>query len=59
MRLTIVVLGWTFDWTAEPTATDEPEDTARDLSGGSTGSTPMGFTAQWGDQRWQPSPELE
>lgn len=39
MRLTLVLLGWTLDLSLDPTATDEPDDTARDLSGGSTGTT--------------------
>jgi hypothetical protein len=32
----------------------EPEDPERDLSGGTLTSTPIGFTAQPRDQRWEP-----
>ena len=59
MRLTIHALGWTFDWSLEPTvAEDEPAPDAS-MDGGTTAAMPMGFTAQWGDQRWEKSPELE
>jgi len=33
------------------------EDLSRDLSGGTTGSMPISFTPQHGDQRWQPGGE--
>lgn len=58
MRLTLCLLGWTFDWTAEPTAAEAPteptEDAAASMDGGTTGSTPVGYTSSYGDQRWQP-----
>lgn len=44
MRLTIAALGWTFDWSIEPTAEAEAEDDGgRDL--GYTTATPVGYFA--------------
>ena len=37
----------------------EPDDTARDLSGGTTCTNIVGFTASPGDQRWEKAPDLE
>ncbi len=60
MRLTIAVLGWTLDWTLEPTATEQPETSS--LDGGTTASYETGGTEQpdfvgfvdrnngWGDE---------
>lgn len=59
MRLTIVLLGHTLDISLEATTAETDDDTERDLSGGATGSTPMGFTPPWGDQRWEKAPELQ
>ena len=43
MRVTLVLLGWTFDWSLEPTAA-EAEDESNSLDGGTTASYPVGFT---------------
>lgn len=59
MRLTIVLLGHTLDLSLEPTAADEDPSPDASMDGGTTASTPMGFTPPWGDQRWEKSPELE
>ena len=58
MRLTIRFLG--LELLTFEASTDEAEvDAECDLSGGTTGSTPMGFTPSWGDARWEQSPEFE
>lgn len=55
--MTLVLLGWTLDWSLEPTGSEA--DTARDLSGGELGSRVVGFERH-GDQRWaeHETPEL-
>lgn len=42
MRLTIVLLGHTFDLSLEPTATEDAETCS--LDGGTTSAYPVGFT---------------
>lgn len=44
-RLTIALLGWTFDWSIEPTAAEAEDDGGSSLNGGTTGAYPVGFTA--------------
>ena len=44
MRLTLALLGWTWDWSLEPTT---PEAEAHSLDGGLLASTPVGFTAAY------------
>jgi hypothetical protein len=41
MWLTLSLLGWTMDWSIEPTATEAADDPLRDL--GATGVTFVGF----------------
>jgi hypothetical protein len=41
MRVTLALLGWTLDWSLEPTAT---EAETCSLDGGTTAAYPMGFT---------------
>jgi hypothetical protein len=43
MRLTLILLGHTFDLSLEPTASEDEADPLRDL--GATGVTYVGFTA--------------
>lgn len=54
MRLTLSLLGWTFDvnFSQDQDAPVE-DDRSRDLSGGYTSSYPVGFVASPGDQRWE------
>lgn len=40
-RLTLALLGWTFDWSIEPTADEAEDDGGRDL--GYTTANPVGF----------------
>lgn len=54
MRLTVRILGCEVFHISNET---EPDDTERDLSGGTLTSTPVGFTASWGDQRWDSGAE--
>lgn len=42
MRVTLALLGWTWDWSLEPTATDSETCS---LDGGTTGGQYVGFTA--------------
>lgn len=51
MRLTIVLLGHTFDLSLEPTTAETEE--ASSLDGGTTAAYPVGFTGPYPDQRWQ------
>jgi hypothetical protein len=44
VRLTLALLGWTLDWSLEPTTAEaEADDGGRDM--GSTSGTYVGFTA--------------
>lgn len=45
MRLAVTFLG--LDLFSLEITTDEDDDTERDLSGGATTSTAVGFTAKW------------
>lgn len=55
MRVTIAVLGWTFDWSIEPTAA---ETEGNSLDGGTTASYgPIGFTASWPTVEEVPMPQ--
>jgi hypothetical protein len=38
---------------------DHEDDTQRDLSGGTTAATPMGFAPSYPDQRWESGAEYE
>jgi hypothetical protein len=56
VRLSIRLFG--LDLLDVEVSTDSPspepeDDTARDLSGGTAYSTPIGFTPSPGDQRWE------
>jgi hypothetical protein len=42
MRLTLALLGWTLDWSIEPTTTEVEDDGGRDF--GYTSGTFLGFT---------------
>lgn len=42
-RVTIALLGWTFDWSIEPTAAEVEDDGPRDL--GYTNGTFLSFTS--------------
>lgn len=54
MRLTVRVLGLDLLDVELSTDTDQgDDDTARDLSGGTSSSYPIGFTPSPGDQRWE------
>jgi len=61
MRLSIRFLG--LDLLDLDLSTDspspEPDDRARDLSGGTTAAYPVGFTPSPGDQRWEKGLDLE
>ena len=46
MRLVVRLLGLDL-LDVELTTAEEPDDTARDLSGGTCGSTPVGFVARY------------
>lgn len=55
MHFTLRLLGAeVFHVSAGRGSGDQPDDPARDLSGGTTVSTPIGFTTQPRDQRWEP-----
>lgn len=45
MRLTSAALGWTIDWSIEPTATEAADDGDSSLNGGTTAAYPVEFTA--------------
>lgn len=47
MRLTVRVLGLELLSIDASTEDEAPDDTARDLSGGTLASTPVGFSARW------------
>lgn len=49
MRLTLTLLGWELYLTLGPETTAETSS----LDGGTTASTPVGFTPSWPDQRWE------
>lgn len=55
MQLTIHILGVELLSLALSTD-DEAAAEGCELAGGSTGSTPMGFTPSWGDARWERGP---
>jgi hypothetical protein len=44
MRLTLELLGWTFDWSLAQT-TEAEDDAASALNGGTLAAYPVGFTA--------------
>jgi hypothetical protein len=57
VRLTLRFLGLDLLDIEVTTDSPSPEPDPRDLSGGTTSSTPMGFTPSYGDQRWEPGVE--
>ena len=59
MRLTVRVLG--LDLFDVEISTDDAESSSpdADLSGGTTYSTPIGFTPSPGDQRWEKGVDLQ
>ena len=61
MRLTVRLFGLDLLDVELSTETPAEDDVERDLSGGTTASMPMGFTASPGDQRWEfhKAPEFE
>lgn len=52
MRLTLAILGWTWDLSLEPTADDE----GNSLDGGTTSAYPISFTA-WPQPEDAPMPQ--
>lgn len=57
MRLTLSLLGLELDVTFGRAIAAEDEDQGAALNGGTTGSTPMGFTAQWAAPEDIPLPQ--
>ena len=54
MTITVRILGREVLTISTDSPAGEPDhDMSRDLSGGTTYSTPMGFTPSFGDQRWE------
>lgn len=45
MRLTLNLCGWTWDWSIEPTASDDQADDGSALNGGTLASYPIGYNA--------------
>lgn len=55
MRITFRLMGLDlFDFEVTTDAdSPSPEPDPRDLSGGTTSATPLGFNPSYGDQRWE------
>ena len=45
MRLTIALLGWTLDWSLEPSSVEDEDDPTFALNGGTTGGYYVGFAS--------------
>lgn len=56
VRLTIRFLG--LELLSVEASTDEPAEDGGELAGGTLGSMPMGFSASYGDQRWERGADL-
>lgn len=57
MRFVVRLLGT--EVFAIETGPEDEDDPARDLSGGTLSSYPVGFTPSPGDQRWESSADYE
>jgi hypothetical protein len=52
MRVTVALLGWTFDVSLSPDAAEEATDEGSALNGGTLAAYPMGFTACHDTPTW-------